>query len=1558
MAQTTDTDPNTTSKLWNLLVGDPNKSSPPLKYDSLTSIVRFPPDQTLTTLIQAAYNKRKTAILKDRLVSSWLIDRLRTGLRWESDIRSLNADMLSTLSNITEFGEDILTETTLAIALIECFDSSDLASRSRLIYMMKKCKIQLPLTARVISHPSKMLAYVGCLNYIGDCYRNSVLCFGTDCMIQGGKDTLLQKLFSNLNLNTETDPIRSTTIELISHHDSASNTNLQILNVNGSFTQQTNHIRIFADVCRALVFSITSDDIRDDGSLNVDQQQQGLLLGQQNKLIVVLRDVDQTKAKLTKIQEFWKKYNIQPEKQYFLDNFMRPQRPFFLNIQERIRKNIIALIQDTNIQPNKLNPIQTHINLLQSQDSSALSMNSINVWQEIQTFVRELQNIMNSNQNIKTNNFPLSAVAEKLKNADEKNHGRRNETANSMASLDSGRDPIEDYLALIDRTPSPIINFFLNKVNTNTRMYFFEREIQAWKLNGEVYQLRRDIAEIQMNRGKPNEASASSSQKLLSLITRLDSIEWGVLDIWREIRIVRNLLHVHTSVSSEKKQTLARYYPALLEKPDSLKSITGRFATLFFSGFTVDAIDGTLLDYDHRFMEDVFRGNICQQLQGRSEQEFFVISVLGTQSTGKSTLLNNLFGCDMPVSAGRTTRGENVTCVSVDIPGCSVKNIVVQDFEGLMTMERGGSVFDKSICIYALATSDLVLLNTSRVIDAPTQDLLKYVMFAFYHLGLQEYRKPKVTFVLRDMASSDLTEFTSATKDIENAMISHFQASSQSVRLEEILEQINYMALASALHRHDSVWKETFVALRNHIFDNIRAFSQNVPRDHKNWLAWINACDSVWNCVRKNLNLLDAGTLAEMHFKEQMDKFLNEAINSPETIQRSKQRILDELDIEFQSVTQATNFDELIKRMTDKVTVEFSQCEESVVKFFVDRVGVVHNTLVSAYESYKNVVLVNVVAQSKEDTILIVRRKLEDARQKSCVDLCLQRLVRKIQQEASRGLSQTDDERNQEFERLWSTEEEFLRQCTDNLYQDANVIKKVHDCYRIIIINNHRHQPNNFDQLIHPQSPDAMSIDVKKSIVAPEPGAWERLKNIFRRDPKNTKAEDLLVLIRKDIDSFTRNLIFTDDSGFNKMNGTIRGWVQQLNSFLHLLNEEMIYDTKRALSVEFFKASHCLLYGRVCKYYRDEAQKEQVRIQSLLTGHKKTLRENYMSAVTNTYDDIRTVENLVNSIQTSLFQYATDENRLGLSSEHADDVILQYYDGIKSPEALDKLCYEKTFLDQDTEKTYNFIIDRRGFLSKIWEDYYRQYTPLLCNGKTELALKGNYIAGEITELPRFDVIQTEINKWFESKKGLKQISIDELLEELKKNEKLRPILSYSPLLLIEGLIIQDVSFVHENLQGHWSFEEEKKKVRDEIKRLVDGLKAEIRSRSYGCDELCPYCSTKCSKKAGHPENHHCHAHLIAGFGNCYTRNANTMSSGICTGDSWDRQWYKPGSDDSDETKYTFAAHLKEFYPNWTIQQNNIKLPPREQRIMFRSLNVRLCEKFERVPHTPEKWPTD
>ena len=75
-------------------------------------------------------------------------------------------------------------------------------------------------------------------------------------------------------------------------------------------------------------------------------------------------------------------------------------------------------------------------------------------------------------------------------------------------------------------------------------------------------------------------------------------------------------------------------------------------------------------------LKKIFKGN---------DEKVIIISVIGPQSSGKSTFLNFLFGCDFLTSSGRCTRGIYGTYFRfTNFNNCN--GILVLDTEGLFSI--------------------------------------------------------------------------------------------------------------------------------------------------------------------------------------------------------------------------------------------------------------------------------------------------------------------------------------------------------------------------------------------------------------------------------------------------------------------------------------------------------------------------------------------------------------------------------------------------------------------------------------------------------------------------------------------------------------------------------------------------------------------------------------------------------------------------------------------------------------------------------------------------------
>ncbi|RVW51979.1 Protein ROOT HAIR defective 3-like 1 [Vitis vinifera] len=146
---------------------------------------------------------------------------------------------------------------------------------------------------------------------------------------------------------------------------------------------------------------------------------------------------------------------------------------------------------------------------------------------------------------------------------------------------------------------------------------------------------------------------------------------------------------------------------------------------------------------------------------------YAVVSIMGPQSSGKSTLLNHLFGTnfrEMDAFRGRhvimivssqTTKGIWLARCA-DIEPCTL----VMDLEGTDGRERGedDTAFEKQSALFALAVSDIVLINMwchdiGRE-QAANKPLLKTVFQVM--MRLFSPRKTTLMFVIRDKTRTPL----------------------------------------------------------------------------------------------------------------------------------------------------------------------------------------------------------------------------------------------------------------------------------------------------------------------------------------------------------------------------------------------------------------------------------------------------------------------------------------------------------------------------------------------------------------------------------------------------------------------------------------------------------------------------------------------------------------------------------------------------------------------------------------------------------------------------------
>ncbi|XP_062412964.1 interferon-induced very large GTPase 1-like [Sardina pilchardus] len=205
-------------------------------------------------------------------------------------------------------------------------------------------------------------------------------------------------------------------------------------------------------------------------------------------------------------------------------------------------------------------------------------------------------------------------------------------------------------------------------------------------------------------------------------------------------------------------------------------------AQMLLDGFPVELVDGDASNIPMKWISAVLT-----QLHKKvhSKSRILVMTVLGVQGTGKSTLLNTMFGVQFAVSSGRCTRGAFMLMIKVSEEFRSKLDcdfLMVIDTEGLKSPELAGLKtsyeHDNELATLVVGLSDVTIINIAMESNQEMKDILQIAVHAF--LRMKEVgKKPRCVFVHQNV--SDLSAHVNNMRD-----------------RNKLVEQLNEMTRAAA----------------------------------------------------------------------------------------------------------------------------------------------------------------------------------------------------------------------------------------------------------------------------------------------------------------------------------------------------------------------------------------------------------------------------------------------------------------------------------------------------------------------------------------------------------------------------------------------------------------------------------------------------------------------------------------------------------------------------------------------------------------------------------------
>ncbi|KAK4531534.1 hypothetical protein CCYA_CCYA08G2391 [Cyanidiococcus yangmingshanensis] len=239
---------------------------------------------------------------------------------------------------------------------------------------------------------------------------------------------------------------------------------------------------------------------------------------------------------------------------------------------------------------------------------------------------------------------------------------------------------------------------------------------------------------------------------------------------------------------------------------------------------------------------------------------YHTVAVLGCQSSGKSTLLNLLFGTRFPTMDASLGRYQVTRGIWLGVDARSGR-ILVLDLEGTDSRERGETAasFERKSALFALALAEVLVINVWAQdvgrYNAANLALLRTVLEQDVALFHREARRTRLLFVLRDHVSTPLVLLEQTLRDDLERIWSSISkpAALEKASLSTFFD-VEYTSLphkefhADAFCQAVDGLRERFYKRESEIFQD--SYHRGIAAD-----GFSTFCKQIWQVVRENREL-------------------------------------------------------------------------------------------------------------------------------------------------------------------------------------------------------------------------------------------------------------------------------------------------------------------------------------------------------------------------------------------------------------------------------------------------------------------------------------------------------------------------------------------------------------------------------------------------------------------------------------------------------------------------------------------------------------------------------
>ena len=854
-----------------------------------------------------------------------------------------------------------------------------------------------------------------------------------------------------------------------------------------------------------------------------------------------------------------------------------------------------------------------------------------------------------------------------------------------------------------------------------------------------------------------------------SLETQKKDYEQKIKDISKEIdnQSVGSELFLREIFSMYTDTEFLKQNSSLLNYNEFIDAV----AESMVHGNDIEIIDGDYNTFNQDIFKDLFSRldeKIKNLFQSYNDQ-ILVVSVIGPQSTGKSTLLNKLFNTNFQMSAGRCTKGLYASFKKTTLNGKD-HFLLILDTEGLLSIEKSNEEYDKQLTLFSMACSHIFIINVNGEINNAIRKILSISLYAAGRTQTLQH-KPIIYFVLRNMIDLNIEKQSEMIAGIENALKEVSKLSNIPFKsVIDYRDQDSYVLTVSAFtkdsigHEKKTIFETTKSSFNFcDIMEKFRAKLLQNTVDSKSPISklstWSNHAATVWKTILCFNDFFMYESIKEIEERDELTKVLNELIDKQlkPKMQEIKTKYLSSLENEAKNEKTNTiivphlqldqEIDDFIKEIhkTFEDNEKTKSKSKALVKEYFRRIDSFINTIKDEIQ--------NEIKKIKEKFSIKVILKNSRNEMETCAKLMINDWQTKklsndgnidtikinFKSQLNIKVSKIKKEFLQNLEKLKKNDDQISTEVFELFVQLKNLLQTNKNFYVIKSIEKFKtkiDENNSFLRLNekYGHKIDEISIgeiDIDKFFQLFDNGALEKIK---------TKKENIFQRIyhkaTKGIKNKLSNNEINEDENFE--DGVIFIEIRLLSAFIELY--KILYCKENNLVAEICNLKESIdiniLKGKILRLYENidninlsmrssriefnRLKVEEVIIEVLfkeIKGVIKRYNETKLSCIKNEFEEA--VQNLYNKIEANLNQTLDDiRNGQSLISEMVKNIRQASFDSClkEFTQSLDDACllpYEfqkkcdEVFLERNEYHIFQYITEPAAYMSALFEKHFK-----------------------------------------------------------------------------------------------------------------------------------------------------------------------------------------------------------------------------------------------------------